>query len=67
MDEDRTEVLAFLRIRPVHTVVMASFINDNGLESDLNRGAFFAYRDEAGKLEGVALLGHTTLIEARSD
>ena len=66
-EDDRTEVLAFLRIRPVHTVVMASYIGDNGIESSQNRGTFFGYRDESGKLEGVALLGHTTLIEARSD
>ncbi|MGD9589355.1 MAG: GNAT family N-acetyltransferase [Pyrinomonadaceae bacterium] len=63
----RKEVLDFLNVRPVHTVVMASFINDNGLESDLNRGKFFGYRNAMGKLEGVALIGHSTLVEARSD
>lgn len=63
----RQEVLDFLSIRPVHTVVMASFINDNGLESELNRGQFFGYRNLAGELEGVALIGHSTLVEARSD
>lgn len=66
-NEDRNEALAFLAIRPVHTVVMSSFINDNGLESELNRGKFFGYRDAAGKLEGVALIGHSTLIEARTE
>jgi len=65
-DADRAETLAFLALRPVHTVVMTSFINDNGVESTLNRGQFFGYRDANGKLEGVALIGHTTLIEARS-
>jgi len=60
------EVLSFLAERPVHTVVMASFINDNGLESDLNRGTFHGYRDEKGNLEGVALIGHSTLVEART-
>ena len=64
---DTEEVLSFLSIRPVHTVVMTSFINDNGIESELNRGKFYGYRDPSGSLEGVALIGHTTLIEARSD
>ncbi|HEY2846644.1 MAG TPA: GNAT family N-acetyltransferase [Pyrinomonadaceae bacterium] len=66
-ENNRAEVLAFLRIRPVHTVVMASFISDNGIESSQNRGTFFGYRDESGQLEGVALIGHATLIEARTD
>ena len=66
-ENDRDEVVSFLNIRPVHTVVMASFIHDNGIESDLNRGAFYGYRNAAGDLEGVALIGHSTLIEARSE
>jgi uncharacterized protein len=64
---DTDDVIAFLSIRPVHTVVMTSFINDNGIESELNRGKFYGYKNAAGKLEGVALIGHTTLLEARSD
>lgn len=64
---DREEALAFLALRPVHTVVMTSFINDNGIESTLNRGKFFGYRNAAGALEGIALIGHTTLLEARSE
>ncbi|MEZ5305519.1 MAG: GNAT family N-acetyltransferase [Pyrinomonadaceae bacterium] len=66
-DDNQVEVLAFLRQRPVHTVVMMSFIKDNGLDSELNRGKFFGYRNEEAVLEGVALIGHTTLIEARTD
>ena len=66
-EADIQEVLSFLNIRPVHTVVIASFIHDNGIVSDLNRGSFYGYRDLEGKLEGVALLGHSTLIEARSE
>jgi predicted GNAT family acetyltransferase len=64
---DNAEVTSFLSIRPVHTVVMASFIQDNGMESEHNRGIFYGYRNRNGKLEGVALIGHTTLIETRSD
>lgn len=65
-NQDRKEVLTFLSLRPVHTVVMASFIQDNGIESDLNRGKFYGYRNREGALEGVALIGHTTLVEART-
>lgn len=66
--EHTEEVLAFLAIRPVHTVVMTSFINDNGIESSLNRGKFYGFRSEIdGSLEGVALIGHTTLVEAHTD
>ncbi len=65
--EDTKEVQAFLEVRPVHTVVMSSFINDNGIVSDLNRGKFYGYRNISGTLEGVALIGHSTLVEARSD
>ena len=65
-NENTAEALAFLALRPVHTVVMSSFINDNGLESELHRGLFYGYRNNAGTLEGVALIGHTTLVEART-
>lgn len=65
--ENTAEVQAFLSVRPVHTVVMSSFIADNGIVSELNRGKFYGYRNTAGKLEGVALIGHSTLVEARSD
>jgi predicted GNAT family acetyltransferase len=66
-ETDEAEVLAFLSQRPVHTVVMTSFIIDNGIESELNRGDFYGYRNLDGELEAVALLGHTTLIEARNE
>lgn len=64
---NREEILSFLGQRPVHTVVMTSWILDNGVESELNRGKFYGYRNENGKLEGVALIGHCTLIEAHSE
>ena len=66
-DERRGEVLTFLSARPIHTVIMAGFIRDNGLESPLNRGTFYACRDRRGQLDGVALIGHATLVEARSE
>lgn len=66
-EADRNEVLTFLAVRPVQTVVMSSFIVDNGVTSELNRGHFYAYRATNGTIEGVALIGHSTLVEARSD
>ncbi|HKX84129.1 MAG TPA: GNAT family N-acetyltransferase [Pyrinomonadaceae bacterium] len=66
-EEDRDEMLGFLNFRPVHTVVMTSFIQDNGVESELNRGKFYGYYNCSGRLEGIALIGHTTLVEARSE
>src|SRR5687768_17407400 len=64
--ENEPEVLAFLAGRPAHTVFILGFIHDNGLESPLNRGTFYGYRDGQGRLEGVALIGHVTLVEART-
>ncbi|MDQ6786391.1 MAG: GNAT family N-acetyltransferase [Acidobacteriota bacterium] len=66
-ETERQEVLEFLKLRPVQTVVLASFIQDNGMESADNRGKFYGYRNAEGILEGVALIGHTTLVESRSE
>lgn len=65
--ERHREVLSFLAARAVHTVFMAGLIRDNGLTSPLNRGSFYACRAKGGSLEGVALIGHATLIEARNE
>jgi len=64
---DESEVFEFLAARTIHTVFMASMIRDNGLVSPRNRGSFYACRDRYGRLEGVGLLGHATVIEARSE
>jgi predicted GNAT family acetyltransferase len=63
----RQEVLDFLAERPLHTVIIAGFVRDNGLVSPLNRGTFYACRDGEGRLEGVALIGHATIVEARTE
>jgi predicted GNAT family acetyltransferase len=65
--ENEAEALAFLASRPVHTVNLRSLICDNGLESPLNRGSFYGYRNAVGSLEGVALIGHATLVETSTD
>ena len=61
------EALDFLAARPLHTVYMAGFIRDNGLVSALNRGTFYGCRDRAGRLVGLALIGHVIQLEARTD
>ena len=61
------EVMAFLAERPADTFGLAGFIKSNGLVSPHNRGEFYACRDEEGELEGVALIGHSTLFAARSE
>src|ERR1700674_2963497 len=61
------EVMDFLGQRPIHTVAMIGFINDNGIVSPLNRGTFYGCRNLQGQLEGVALVGHATLMETTSD
>jgi uncharacterized protein len=64
--EAEAEVLRFLSERPLHTVAMMSLIRDNGIDSPLNRGTFYGCRDINGYLEGVALIGHATLMETVS-
>jgi predicted GNAT family acetyltransferase len=66
-DRHTNEVLSFLAARPQHTVFMMGLIHDNGLVSPLNRGTFYGCRNEEGALEGVALIGHATLLETNSD
>lgn len=65
--EHEQEALAFLAERPLHTTIMAGFIRDHGLTSPLNRGNFYGCRDHLGRLKGIALIGHATLVEARVD
>jgi predicted GNAT family acetyltransferase len=64
---EQAEVLAFLERRPIHTAYLAGMVRDNGLESELNRGTFYGYRNSLGELEGVALIGHATLLETTSN
>ena len=66
-NNDQAEVLQFLAERPLHTVAMMSLIHDNGIVSPFNRGTFYGCRDLKGQLEGVALVGHATLMETVSD
>jgi predicted GNAT family acetyltransferase len=67
VEEDKAETLRFLAARPLHTVFLAGFIQDNGMVSPINRGTFYGARGEQGRLEGVALIGKTTFIESNSE
>jgi len=64
---DEEEVLEFLSARPIHTVFMAGLIRDNSMVSPQNRGSFYGSRGRLGQLEGVALIGHATMIEAHTE
>jgi uncharacterized protein len=66
-NEAEAEVLNFLAERPVHTVILTGFVRDNGLVSPSNRGSFYGVRNDKGELEGVALIGHATLMETRTE
>jgi uncharacterized protein len=66
-NSDAAEVLNFLSQRPIHTIAMTGLIHDNGIVSPFNRGTFYGCRDLNGQLEGVALVGHATLMETVSD
>lgn len=66
-NKDSAVILKFLDERSTKTVIMSGFIRDNGLVSPLNRGKFYACYDERERIKGVALIGHLTLFETRTD
>ena len=64
---DQPEVIEFLSARPLHTVFMTGLIRDNGMLSPQNRGSFYGSRNRLGQLEGIALIGHATMVEAHTE
>ena len=67
---DRDEALSFLAARPLQTFFLAGLIRDNGVESPLNRGTFYACRAPAWRGRGIglnclSLLGRTLLGRVR--
>jgi ribosomal protein S18 acetylase RimI-like enzyme len=64
---DEDEVLSALSAPSLTNVIMSGFVRDNGLVSALNRGRFYACRNQENKLDGVALIGHSILFEAFSE
>jgi ribosomal protein S18 acetylase RimI-like enzyme len=66
-EAEAPEVLNFLSGRPLHTVAMTDLIHNCGLVSPALRGRFWGCRDASRELVGVALIGHSTLFETRTD
>ena len=64
---EEPEALRFLAERPHHTVYIVTLIRDNGAVSVNNRGTFYVCRNRSKKIEGIALIGHATIVEARTD
>ena len=64
---EEPEALCFLAERPIHTVFIATQLRDNGAVSPHNRGTFYVYRNRSKKIEGIALIGHATIVDARTD
>ncbi|MEN3333487.1 MAG: uncharacterized protein V7641_2852 [Blastocatellia bacterium] len=65
--ENEPEVRSFLAERPLQSFGLLGLLDDNGLVSPHNRGDFYAYRGPENQLEGVALIGYNTIIDARSE
>lgn len=66
-NNETAEALEFLASRPLHTVMMTGMIRDNGIVSKYNRGNFYACRNNRQQIEGVALIGHLTMLEAQTE
>ena len=64
---EEPEALRFLAERPIHSVFIATLMRDNGVVSANNRGTFYVCRNRSKKIEGIALIGHATIVEARTD
>jgi ribosomal protein S18 acetylase RimI-like enzyme len=64
---EEPEALRFLAERPIHAVFIATLIRDNGAVSPNNRGTFYVCRNRSKEIEGIALIGHATIVEARTD
>lgn len=64
---EEPEALRFLAERPIHTVFIATLMRDNGAVSPNNRGTLYVCRNRSKKIEGIALIGHATIVEARTD
>lgn len=53
--------LEFLNRHPLENLTLIGFIQDHGLVSERNRGSFYGYFC-VGRLSGMALIGHHTLL-----
>jgi predicted GNAT family acetyltransferase len=62
------ESLAFeyLNLHPLENLTLIGFIRDHGLVSERNRGSFYGYFCD-GRLSGMALIGHHTLLSCEAN
>lgn len=58
------EILSALSNPSLTNVIMRGLIQDNGVVSLKNRGRFYVCHNAENELEGVALIGHSVLVEA---
>ena len=63
----REEALRFLGAEAVDAIYMAGLLADNGVASPANRGTFYGAHDAAGRLTGVALIGHFMCVQTGDD
>ncbi len=59
-------VLNYLYLHPLENLMLIGLIREHGLVSERNRGSFYGYFCD-GKLSGVALLGHHTLLSCSAN
>lgn len=58
--------LEYLNQQPLENLTLIGFIRDHGLESERNRGNFYGYFCD-GRLSGIALIGHHTLLSCEAN
>ncbi len=61
VEGEESLALQHLNQRPLENLSLIGFIRDHGLVSERNRGSFYGYFC-AGRLSGMALIGHHTLL-----
>ena len=66
-ESDKQAALDYLSARPISTVIMAGWIHERGIVSDVNGGKFYGYFDGDGRLDGVALIGRATMFETQNE
>ena len=66
-ENDKQAALNYLSARPISTVIMSGWIHERGMVSEANRGAFYGYFDGDGRLDGVALIGRSTIFETQNE
>ena len=58
--------LEYLNRHPLENLTLIGFIRDHGLVNERNRGSFYGYFCD-GRLSGVALIGHHTLLSCEAN